>query len=93
MHDARARASDARAVEGAIVELGSMFTKMSAIVAEQGDVLERIDADLLEASSNVEAAQSELGKLYESVKANRGFILRLFGVLAFVIVLFAAFKR
>jgi syntaxin 5 len=93
MHDARARASDARAVEGAIVELGTMFTKMSAIVAEQGDVLERIDADLVEASANVEAAQSELGKLYESVKGNRGFILKLFGVLAFVIVLFAAFKR
>ena len=50
-------------------------------------------ADTALAADNVEAGRAELGKFYASVKANRGFILRLFAVLAFVIVLFGIFKR
>ena len=93
MHVARTRAADARSVETTIVELGGMFTRMASLVAEQGDVLARIDADTALAADNVEAGRAELGKFYASVKANRGFILRLFAVLAFVIVLFGIFKR
>ncbi len=85
MHDARARAADARAVETSIVELGAMFTRMAALVGEQGDVLARIEADVEEAGGNVDAGQAELSKYYTSVKANRGFILRLFAALVFVI--------
>ena len=70
-----------------------MFTRMAALVAEQGDVLARIDADTELAAENVEAGRAELGKFYTSVKANRGFILRLFGVLVLVILLFGIFKR
>ena len=92
MHDARARAQDAQSVEGTIVELGGMFTRMATLVAEQGDVLARIDADTEEAQIHVEAGAAELAKFYSSVKANRGLILRLFAVVAFVIVLFAVFR-
>jgi syntaxin 5 len=92
MHDARAREADARQVESTIVELGTMFSQMAALVAEQGDVLARIDADVDVTSSNVLKAQGELGKLYERVSTHRGFILRLFGVLALIIVLFGVFK-
>ena len=87
MHSSKTRAADAQAVEGAIVELGSMFTRMAALVSEQGDTIHRIDADTIEAEANVIAGQEELSKLYESVKNNRGFILRMFGVLIFVILL------
>jgi syntaxin 5 len=91
--DAVKRAAAARTVETTIVELGGMFTRMAALVAEQGDVLARIDADTELAAENVEAGRAELGKFYSSVKANRGFILRLFGVLVLVILLFGIFKR
>ena len=91
--DAMKRAAAARTVETTIVELGGMFTRMAALVAEQGDVLARIDADTELAAENVEAGRAELGKFYTSVKANRGFILRLFGVLVLVILLFGIFKR
>lgn len=87
MHNSKTRAADAQAVEGVIVELGSMFTRMAALVGEQGDTIHRIDADTLEAEANVLVGQEELSKLYESVKKNRGFILRMFGVLVFVILL------
>lgn len=92
MHDARARAQDARSVEGTIAELGGMFTRMAALVAEQGDVIARIDADTEDAAVNVEAGAAELAKFYASVKANRGLILKLFAVLVFVILLFAIFR-
>jgi syntaxin 5 len=92
MHDSRARAADARAVETSIVELGAMFTRMAALVGEQGDVLARIEADVEEAGGNVEAGQAELSKYYASVKRNRGFILRMFAALVFVILVVRAFR-
>ena len=87
MAHSRTRASDAQAVEGVIVELGGMFTRMASLVREQGDVLERIDADVVEAEGNVKAGQEELSKLYDSMQKNRGFILHMFGVLVFIILL------
>jgi len=87
MHSSKARAADAQAVETVIVELGAMFTRMATLVGEQGDTIDRIDADVTEAHANVAAGQEELSKLYRSVQQNRGFILRMFGVLAFVILL------
>jgi syntaxin 5 len=89
---ARAREADARAVEAAVVEIGAMFTHMAAVVAEQGDVLARIDADVDVAAANVEAARGELSALLARVSAARGFIVRLLALAAFVIVLFAVFR-
>lgn len=37
--------------------------------------------------------QMELFKYFNSVTGNRGFILKLFGVLIFIILLFALFRR
>lgn len=91
-HDAQSRAADMRAVESTIVELGGMFTRMATLVAEQGDTLARIDADMDDTLAHVSEAQGELAKYYASVRANRGFILRLFGVIIFVIILFAVFR-
>lgn len=91
--DARAGAAAMAQVEATIVELGPLFTRMAGLVAEQGEVLARIDADIDEAHTNVEEGASELGKYLKSVQANRGFILKLFGVLLFVILLFGIFRR
>lgn len=45
-HDARARAAEMQTVESTIVELGHMFTRMATLVAEQGETVSRIDADM-----------------------------------------------
>ncbi len=81
-----------REVESTIVELGAMFTQMATLVAEQGDVINRIDGDMDVVAANVFKAHSELGQLYERVSRHRAFIVKLFVVLAFVIFLFAVFK-
>jgi syntaxin 5 len=70
-----------------------MFTRMANLVAEQGEVVDRIDADMTVASENVNAGYAELNKFYISVQQNRGFILKIFAVLIFVIVLFAWVRR
>lgn len=69
-----------------------MFNKMASLVSEQGAVVDRIDSDMTETLSNVEEAQGELAKFYRSTMRNRGFILQLFGVLAFVMLLFWIYK-
>ncbi len=92
MHGAISREDDMREVESTIVELGTVFTQVAGLVAEQGDLIERIDADMDIASSNVEAGHTELGKYFESVKKNRGLIIRLLLVTAFVVFLFAVMK-
>lgn len=45
-HDASARASEMRQIESTIVELGHLFTRVASLVSDQGDVVQRIDADM-----------------------------------------------
>lgn len=47
---------------------------------------------VLQVTDNVNAAHNELGKYFDSVSRNRGFILRLFAVVAFIILLFGVFR-
>ena len=91
--DATARASDMRAVESTIVELGHMFTQMASLVAEQGETVDRIDADVSTAHDNVSAGVAELTKYLGSVTKHRGFALKLFAVLLFIIALFGLVYR
>jgi len=91
-HGAISREEDMREVESTIVELGTVFTQVAGLVAEQGELIERIDADMDTASANVDAGHSELGKYFESVKKNRGLIIRLLLVTAFVVFLFAVMR-
>jgi syntaxin 5 len=92
-HDAAGRAQEMRKVESTIVELGTMFSRMTTLVAEQGDVIERIDADTVETLDNVKEAQSQLETYFASVSANRGMIFRLLAVAAFLAVLLLLYKR
>lgn len=91
-HDAASRAHEMRQVESTIVELGAMFTRMASLVAEQGETVERIDADMMDTLENVKEAQSQLQQYYESVYSNRGFIVKLFGLAIFVVLLFMLYR-
>lgn len=92
-HDAASRAAEMRAVESTIVELGQMFTRMASLVAEQGEMVDRIDADMAVTLDNVTEAHSQLQTYYASIMTNRGFIVKLFGVAIFVCVLVMLYKR
>ncbi|GAB0495479.1 hypothetical protein MMPV_006781 [Pyropia vietnamensis] len=83
---AASRADAVRQVETTIVELGQIFNQLATMVSEQGEVVERIDANTEEVARNVSAGHGQLIEYYNSVASNRGLILKVFGVLfAFLI--------
>uniref|UniRef100_A0AAV1V0Q3 t-SNARE coiled-coil homology domain-containing protein n=1 Tax=Peronospora matthiolae TaxID=2874970 RepID=A0AAV1V0Q3_9STRA len=86
--DAQTRYNNAAQVESTIVEITGMYTRMATMVAEQGEMISRIDDDMDIAQTNVEAAHDELLKLFNMVQGNRSLILKLFLVLIIVIFLF-----
>ncbi|KAI9906318.1 hypothetical protein PsorP6_003797 [Peronosclerospora sorghi] len=86
--DAQTRYSNAAQVESTIVEITGMYTRMATMVAEQGEIISRIDDDIDIAQTNVEAAHGELLKLFNMVQSNRSLILNIFLVLILVIFLF-----
>lgn len=91
--DAATRASEMKGVERSIAELGQMFTRMSALVAEQGETVDRIDQDMDVTLDNVNAGVSELQKYYRAMKGNTALMLKVFAVLILVIVLVGIFRR
>jgi len=92
LHDARIRENDMKSIESTIVELGTMFTHMATVVAEQGDTINRIDADMDVISSNVEKGKNELTQFYQRISNQRQFIIKLFLLLCFIIILFGIFR-
>ena len=80
------RLAQARIAEKSIAELGVMFTKMSSLISQQGEVLERIEDDVEAAGLDIDAGHDELVKVYGMTKGNRGLILKVFGILIFLIV-------
>lgn len=82
---AQSRLASARLAEKSIAELGVMFTKMSTLISQQGEVLERIEDDVEAAGADIDAGHDELVKVYGMTKGNRGLILKVFGILIFLI--------
>lgn len=81
-----ARADAVRQVESTIVELGEIFNQLATMVSEQGELVDRIDADVEETASNMRAGQNQLVMYYNSISGNRALILKVSAVLlAFVI--------
>ena len=70
----------------------SMSSPCSAIVAEQGELIERIDANTEASVNNVEEAHNQILKYSKYVQGNRGLIVKTFAVLAFFIVLFSSLR-
>ncbi|KAL3782207.1 hypothetical protein HJC23_001027 [Cyclotella cryptica] len=77
------RLQSARLAERSIAELTTMFAKMSTLISQQGEVLERIEDDVEAAGGDIDAGHEELVKVYGYTKGNRGLILKVFGVLIF----------
>jgi syntaxin 5 len=69
------------AIERTINELGSIFGQLASMVSEQGEMLQRIDANTEDVVDNVQGAQRELLKYWNRVQGNRWLVAKMFGVL------------
>ena len=88
---ARHRMHGMAQVEKQIAEMGSMFSKMATLVAEQGETVERIDDNMDESLTNVQSGQNELLKYLNSISGNRWLIGKIFVVLLVFATLFMVF--
>lgn len=57
------------------------FGQLAAMVSEQSEMIERIDANTEDVVDNVEGAQKELLKYWSRVSGNRWLLAKMFGVL------------
>lgn len=84
----RQRADAVREIEAAVSEIGELFQDFSRIVHEQDELIVRIDSNVDEALTNVEAGSNELMRYLASLSSNRGLILKVFGILFFFLIFF-----
>jgi syntaxin 5 len=68
-------------IESTISELGNIFGQLAQMVSEQGEQIQRIDANTEDVVDNVEGAQRELMKYWSRVQGNRWLVAKMFGVL------------
>ncbi len=68
-------------IESTMQELGSVFQQLATMVAEQREVVQRIDANIEDTSLNVSGAQRELLKYFATVSSNRWLFAKIFGIL------------
>lgn len=85
------RAEALKNVEATILELGSIFTKLSEMVAEQGEMAVRIDENIDDTLANVDSAQTQLLKYLNNISSNKWLILKVFFVLLVFLVIFVVF--
>jgi predicted PurR-regulated permease PerM len=75
------RSTAIESIESTITELGSIFSQLATMVAQQGEQVQRIDQDTIDIESNIQSAQSELLKFYSSISGNRMLMLKVFGMI------------
>lgn len=61
---------------------------MAEMVQQQGEMAVRIDENVDNVVSNVDAAQAQLLKYLQTISSNRWLVLKVFGILLAFIMLF-----
>mmetsp|Transcript_6404 Transcript_6404/g.13132 ORF Transcript_6404/g.13132 Transcript_6404/m.13132 type:complete len:287 (+) Transcript_6404:29-889(+) len=85
------RVEAVQSVQRTIGELAQMFQKMAVMVTAQEEMIQRIDHDVDDTLSNVNAAQDNLLKYFHHISSNRGLIIKVFLILIFFVVFFVVF--
>jgi syntaxin 5 len=85
------RANAVSDIESHISELGTIFSRLSALVAEQGQMVERIDDDVEAAHEHVQSGQQQLQRYWSGLSSNRALTAKMFGVLISTILIFLFF--
>ena len=78
-------------VESTIVELGTIFQQLSHMVHEQGEMAVRIDENVDDTLTQVEAGQAQLLKYLNTISGNRWLMLKVFGVIMACLIFFLMF--
>jgi hypothetical protein len=89
---AQERLREARQAESSLVELGTLFGKMTHLISSQGEAVAKIEDDVEAAVLDINAGHAEIQTLYGIKKGNRGLILKTFGLLIFFIVFMRLYK-
>ncbi|KAJ2932290.1 hypothetical protein H1R20_g4839, partial [Candolleomyces eurysporus] len=82
------RSTAIESIESTIAELGQIFTQLAHMVAEQGERVQRIDADTQDIADNVRMGHNELLKYWGRISNDRWLMLKIFGVLIVFFLLF-----
>ncbi|XP_064403371.1 syntaxin-5-like [Halichondria panicea] len=78
-------------IHSTIVELGSIFRQLAEMVKEQEEQVVRIDANVSETQTNVEAAHTELLKYFQGITSNRWLMMKVFAVVIVFFIIFIVF--
>jgi len=87
----RTRLEDVQRIERLLVELGGIFEQISHMVEEQGEMIQRIDANVEESATDLDESHRQLLALWKKMSGSRRLTVKIFVVLAFFVVLFVVF--
>ncbi|KAJ3271777.1 cis-Golgi t-SNARE syntaxin [Terramyces sp. JEL0728] len=68
-------------IESTIAELGQIYTRFASVIAEQRELVQRIDDNIVDVEMNVAGAHTQLLKYYQGISNNRTLMLKIFGVM------------
>jgi len=85
------RAEAVETIESTIHELGSMYQRITSLIAMQDETIVRIDDSLEMTQQNIEMGHNELLKYFDNLSSNRALILKVFGILIAFMVFFMVF--
>ncbi|KAL3532413.1 hypothetical protein ACH5RR_005934 [Cinchona calisaya] len=78
-------------VESTIHELGNIFTQLATMVSQQGELAIRIDENMEDTLANVEGAQSQLMRYFNSISSNRWLMIKIFFIVIVFLMIFLFF--
>ena len=87
------RLHEARQAERTLADLGSLFGKMSTLISQQSETIDKVEDDVESALLDVRAGHEEITTLYSIKKGNRGLILKVFGLLIFFIIFMRFYRK
>lgn len=87
----RQRADAMSTVESNIVELGTIFNKLAVMVSEHREMVQRVDDNVDEASTNINMSMAVLTDTLTSLRTNRALATKLFSIMVVFIIFFIIF--
>ena len=87
----QARHAAVEGIERSLHEIGNIFQQLTHMIAEQGETVQRIDANIEDVGMNIERGHRELIKYYNYVSSNRWLLLKMFTILIVFMILFNVF--
>ena len=78
-------------MQATIGELGQIYQQLAVMVAEQGQMLQRVDEQTEDALVNVTEGHAQILKYWNSLRGNRALAMKVFAVLMVFIVFWGTF--